>query len=289
MANIVVGNPRSGTSLMMDCFVQSLGREYVLGDQFPSAGRANHALFDSGEAITAAKDIALEGEHSANPLGFWEGPHVFSGVIDLNYPDHWAKVIFGALERSTPSCIGKVVVAMRNPAEQNASQSVFNNRNGTTLDLWYARTLSGMKWLKNAEIDYLVVDYNNMVRNPDEQLDRVSAYTGLEIRKHRVRQDLYRNKAPLPNHEASDLYLSLLNDTFKPENFPFRPVNSTAPPPERPRARIDISPEAKRRRSERIFVCKACEFRQANVCSKLGRRILRAVETGCPEGLFPED
>jgi hypothetical protein len=248
----------------------------IVGDQYPDSGRVNHALFNSGEAINAAKQIALEGDHAANPLGFWEGTETMSGVTNLKHPDKWAKVIFGALQRSTPACLDKVLVTMRNPAEQAASRS-------STLDRWYADTRSAINWLISAELDYLIVDYGEMIKDPDSQLSRVSEFTGLNIDKHRVRQDLYRNKAPYANHQATELYLDILAGTYDPEKYPPRKVT---PFPRPPRRDLDLSPEAKKRRSENMLVCKGCDVRSANMCSATGRRIRLAVDMECPEGKF---
>ena len=167
----------------MDCIAQSLGPEMIYGEQFyPPEGR----------------------QGKSNPLGYWESDKVVSGITGPHNPDQWMKVIFYGLQRCGVENLGKIIVAMRNPAEQSLSMQ-------QPIENWLHRTKAAIEWLNENKLEYLVVDYGDMLRNPELQLERISAYTGLDIRKHRVRRDLYRNRAPLPDHPATELYLDILS------------------------------------------------------------------------------
>ena len=273
--NIVVGNPRSGTSLAMDCLVLSLGKHMIVGDKYPDAGKVNHALFNTGEAIDAAKAIALEGQHIANPFGFWESPmHVMGGVTDSRFLNHWVKVIFGGLQRSTPECLGKVIMTMRNPAESAASS------NGS-LDDWYIRTRGSLLWAQSVGLDYLVVDYKDMIDDPDGQLVRISEYTGLTINQHRVTPELYRNREKLANHIATDLYLAIIDGSFDIADFPAIVRGTRSRRPQGQKLKPNVI--SKMRGTERVMICQACEFRSADLCSKNDKRVLGQIQGRCPE------
>jgi hypothetical protein len=52
---------------------------------------------------------------------------------------------------------------------------------------------------KEPEVELIYVDYKNLINNPEEAIDNIIAFTGLELNKEKmigsIDKSLYRNKA----------------------------------------------------------------------------------------------
>jgi len=169
---VVAGNPRSGTSIMMRCFVEALGADRIIGDKFPQERSRKEYLeriakeparrfellkyiFDkspdnSDETMAKVKDM--------NPNGFWECPFTVRGVRwaandraaeliakveseDSKKP-YVVKLVNSGLRATRGNYVDKVVYMRRHPRDIAKSQerlkrsSKFTLSDGAVVDLY---------------------------------------------------------------------------------------------------------------------------------------------------------
>jgi hypothetical protein len=173
---VVAGNPRSGTSLMMRCFCEAVGKDRIVGDEFPQDKRfeiitkqgeeesdAHYAIrkytFDkypdnSPEVVEKYKDM--------NPNGFWECPFTVQGIqyrprLKEEYFDKMdtedkdkplvIKLVNSGLFMSDPKYIDKVVYMLRDPhsiaksQERLKREQKFTLKDGRVVDLFEGQTV----------------------------------------------------------------------------------------------------------------------------------------------------
>jgi len=212
---IVSGEPRSGTSLMMQTMV-ALGLP-VAGDKKPNEDRFKHFKDDKGEwlpeYIEKKEDIERRVKHSdmMNPLGFYETEFVSTGVRGVEAEKYKGKVMkiitSGIPEHISPrgmvgtskKLINKIILCVRNPKNISVSQKnlinnsllvagenddwVYHNDAPPSPLAYIGRTGSFVLWLEdNLDIikDILIVEYEDMNSNPKEEINKIIKF--LEIK-----------------------------------------------------------------------------------------------------------
>jgi hypothetical protein len=167
---VVAGNPRSGTSLMMRCFVEAVGMDRVMGDEFPQVKR-HEAMLKQGEEESDAhyaarmyvsekypenSEEAVEKAKDMNPNGFWECPFTVRGIgykpgvtdlikqMEEEAPKNplIIKLVNSGLFASEPKYVTKVVYMLRHPRNIAKSQErlqreqKFTLKDGRVVDLY---------------------------------------------------------------------------------------------------------------------------------------------------------
>jgi hypothetical protein len=167
---VVAGNPRSGTSLMMRCFVEAVGEDRIIGDEFPQLIRKQQMMEQAPEESDAHYRarmylMAKYAENSEevdekmkdmNPNGFWECPFTVRGIryrpgvqdlikqMDDEDPEKplIIKLVNSGLFSSDPRYVGKVIYMLRHPRNIAKSQErlqreqKFTLKDGRVVDLY---------------------------------------------------------------------------------------------------------------------------------------------------------
>jgi hypothetical protein len=226
--NIVTGEPRSGTSLMMR-IVDSLGIE-ITGEQQPGEKRKSEKRQERAEYL--------------NPEGFWEIPGIVSRGIRTEeqteeYGDKTIKIITSGLSHTVKPAIDKIdkiIFCLRDPREIAYSQQklvsnvevhdgkewVYSTEK-TKIDLGkYILSVGGYILKSTNDPDLwnktLVVEYENLLNNPENQIRRISDFLEVDYNpetKNIIRKDLHRStKVPETNELVDKIYRSIKTKDF---------------------------------------------------------------------------
>jgi hypothetical protein len=203
MAFIVSGCARNGTSLMMDIMRVLMGDASIVGDKF----FRNHDDADLPEYAQYVRDkVVANSDRSVrtrdmNPNGFWEcifttnGIRYFPEAADLlnDLEGRVVKVVAPALAMTEPKYVERVIYMVRQPDSTAKSQERiirrgFNDEGDPTRDdkpqrifsyLLYNRSaVLASKWIVDNNPPLLVVDYDELIDNPREQIRRVAEFVG---------------------------------------------------------------------------------------------------------------
>jgi len=157
----IAGNPRSGTSLMMRCFLEAVGKDRIMGDEFPRELRQDK-MREKGEKESDAHftarmyiydkypendEEATEKFKDMNPNGFWECPFTVRGIKyrpnvkelfeQMDNEDKKkpiiVKLVNSGLFASDPKYIDKVVYMVRHPRSIAKSQERLKREQKFTL------------------------------------------------------------------------------------------------------------------------------------------------------------
>ena len=150
---VVVGMPRTGTSLMMNVLVE-LGLPFV-GDVKPG--------------------------YKMNPKGFYESTrHLIEGLSDEGFSGKVIKLfIVGFLRTTIENYRG--IVCVRNPDDQRLSWKNSRHENFKVNPETYTRQYSSL--MKKMDERLCVVDYDCLLGAPDVQLRRICTHLGLPFKK----------------------------------------------------------------------------------------------------------
>lgn len=214
----ISGCPRSGTSLMMDCFRSAFGDERLLGWKFPKeVDPSLSQVKKPGETneqfslrMYARKIMLPEKELSnskdLNPKGFWEDgrctvtgffykPQLAEVIQELAGLSHplYVKLVSQAISLSDPNYIEKVVYMIRDPkvvakSQERLKRKDFINEKGNKIventlisspEMFIKVTVSAAKWfLANPNIPLHIVDYKDLISKPKEELLKVQEFIG---------------------------------------------------------------------------------------------------------------
>lgn len=158
---IVSGLRRSGTSLMM------------------------HAIQQAGLKI-AGEDFEDNSIIDGNPNGYWEIPEITikKGLTEetknLIASGEVIKVMFECLFLSDPSLIDEVVVTIREPKDIIASFLIHNYIKHIDLLIlnFCLDVIDSIEFLENNNKKYIVVSYEDVLENPQEEMKKVCDFIG---------------------------------------------------------------------------------------------------------------
>jgi len=222
---VITGEPRSGTSLMMriidSLFIEIAGEKRNQSHSKKKEERANYL----------------------NPEGFWETEVVTRGIRTEEelekYKDKAIKIITSGLLRTVKPAIDeidKIIFCLRNPREIIQSQTklvskvMVANKNDWKFAPEQMKTnfnryiLSVGRYIlqsKDLWNKTLVVDYGELIEDPDTQIKRISEF--LEVPHNPesmsiIRKDLYRSiQSPKKDELAYDIYNSVKVKKFSEE------------------------------------------------------------------------
>lgn len=228
---VITGEPRSGTSLMMR-IVDSLGIE-IAGEN------KSNFEWEGPNYIATAKE---ERAKYLNPEGFWETKVVSRGIRTEEelekYKDKAIKIITSGMLRTVEPAIeeiDKVIFCLRNPREIVQSQKKLISNIKVADDKDWKFSPEKMKVNFNRYIvsvgryilqsnlwsKTLVVDYRELIKNPAEQIKRISEFLEVPYNPESmsiIRKDLYRSiKSPKKSKLANEIYNSVKIKNFSEE------------------------------------------------------------------------
>jgi sulfotransferase family protein len=234
---IVSGCPRSGTSLCMDIQRVVHGDEKILGNKFPQEKRNKLKEQQKNEPDHLYKirsyiqqkqaKIIDDGTKDMNPEGFWEMAFTVQGVIYrpqfrqilqevLDGKKYICKVVSQGLWASDPQYIGRIIYMVRHPRAVAKSQErlkrMFENPrlNGEeqkfhSPEMYIQVTAQAARFFQMfPKIPTLFLHYEDLLKNPQQQLERMQEFAGGDYSKAKdvVQQKLNRSK-----HEEIDCSL----------------------------------------------------------------------------------
>ncbi len=232
---IVSGCPRSGTSLMMDSLRLALGDDRILGSEFPSKNKLHTEKTEneSDELHHIRKylisKVNVENEKrnisqtkDMNPNGFFECRYSVRGInyhVDMSKKTEdknmVCKIVSNGLLNSDPKYIDKVIYMLRNPREVAKSQERLSRElpkedldklgKVHTPELFIQSSESAAIWFnENKSVSVLVIDYENLLSNPDREFLKVKSFIGEgDFSNHPVDKSLHRSK---PEEMENDLW-----------------------------------------------------------------------------------
>lgn len=231
---VVSGCPRSGTSLMMDCLRIGLGEDRIVGHKFPQEERFENfkkkqplendneyavRMYTFEKVYREKWESDLKKSKDMNPNGFWECRYTVEGVswhLGIKCkPTDICKIVSNGLFHSDPKYIDKIIFMLRHPREVAKSQERLKGRipfvenpedYGLVVhspEMFINVTVQAARWLKeNNNIPILLVKFDDLLMNPDEQFKRIREFLGEgDFSKHPIQKKLYRSKPEEIEHD----------------------------------------------------------------------------------------
>lgn len=183
---VVSGLPRSGTSMMMKML--EAGGEKILTDNLREADANNPNGYYEFERVKKLKD----GDFDWLPESIGKTVKIVTGLI-MHLPSEYKyKVIF--MQRNIDE-----VLASQKKMLGRLGKGDDNIPDGKMARIYQEHLKMVEAWIsKQANIETLYVNYNSMLDNPIEALERVNTFLGGDMDVHVmasvVNKDLYRER-----------------------------------------------------------------------------------------------
>jgi len=205
---VISGCPRNGTSVMSLCILHAVGKEALMGSDFPRQRRRLAAAPPTDvqayyqdkisarggvkpEAIKAAAAKEEAETKDMNPLGFWECRYSVKGIqYHDDFPElagKYAKIVSHGVAASNPAFIGKIVFMLRDPRQVAKSQERLQRPHLPpdaiihSPEMFIRVNAQFADWIikhgKSAEV--LVVEYDELIADATGQLQKVAGFLGL--------------------------------------------------------------------------------------------------------------
>lgn len=213
---IVSGCPRSGTSVMMDCFREVYGDENILGSKFPQERPLEQGEKEPDHLFKIREWMQNQNKRSddysdLNPNGFWECRYSVQGIrynfIDKENLQKYeannrteeqpiCKIVSQGLLASDTRYFDKIVYMNRHPRSVAKSQerlkrgvevrdfngeykNMFEGITIHTPEMYINVTLSACKFfLENPSIPVHFVDFDDLQMNPIEEQKKIQKFIG---------------------------------------------------------------------------------------------------------------
>jgi hypothetical protein len=183
---VVSGLPRSGTSMMMKMLAE--GGLPVLTDAIRSADEDNPNGYFELEVVKqlaeGQKDWLANADHKL--------VKVISALLEHLPPEHHYKILF--MERQIPEILASQRKML---ARRNETSKVSDDE----MEAQFREHLKAIKyWLaRQPNMEVLYVDYNRMMADPDQYLQKIASFIDLPLDLDKMRsvpnEGLYRNRA----------------------------------------------------------------------------------------------
>jgi hypothetical protein len=208
---IISGCPRSGTSICSILLRSVLDdKENFLGAAFPQENKRKTHLqrleeMEDGEMkdyfmkkYELIKDQIVEPEpkkdyKDLNPEGFFENRYTVKGITwHKKFPDltnKYCKIVSQGLATSDPQYIGKIIYMVRDPRQVAKSQERLGREHETperakihTPEMFVSVSAQASNWIlaNKKEDDVLIVNYDNLVSDPEFECKRIEGFLGLK-------------------------------------------------------------------------------------------------------------
>jgi hypothetical protein len=229
---VVSGNPRSGTSLMMNIMRHGLGEDRIIGKEKPNAVKEEDIGNNVGKFLKKAhidQKFDLEEEEHPNPNGFWE---YFFTVKGLHYStvkreyetiqkivnaekEYVGKIVSQGLTRTDPVYVSKIIYMLRDPRQVRKSMQRLNkNENAKNFpDMFIDNAAKAATWLSiNNEIPILFVNYDDVIYDTKNTLNKIKVFLDepfdVDNALPCVNQKLNRSR-PVEDYELEDEMLKI--------------------------------------------------------------------------------
>jgi hypothetical protein len=241
---VISGCPRSGTSLMMLLHKEALGTDAIIGTQWmaidPEIDDDNRTACINYIKDKKNPDWRAEQEQTKamNPNGFWECPWTVRGIQWVQHaPENnkVCKIVSQGLANSNPQYIDKVVMMSRHPwSVANSHKDLklnlpfsHNTRNkdigNVSPNMYINVTYSVCKWILANDPDVMLVNYEDLICDPDTEINRLQDFVGggkWKAAKSKINKKLQRNTPQKPDGENDRWGLALdMHNEFKTGNW----------------------------------------------------------------------
>jgi hypothetical protein len=183
---IVSGLPRSGTSMMMS-MLNSGGLEIVT-DNLRIADNNNPKGYFEFERVKKLQD----GDNSWVKDARGKVVKVISALIKYLPDNYQYKIIFMSRD------INEILSSQRRMLERDGKDDD-NISDEKMSKLFNNHILDVMKWMQNQKnIQYLVVSYNDILQDPENNVNKIDKFLGLDLDKRKmlevIEPNLYRER-----------------------------------------------------------------------------------------------
>lgn len=179
MYNIVSGNRRSGTSLMM-LALRTAGIP-IIGFRYPifTLNKGNEIILST----SPSKEM-----REGNPNGYWEMGNI-SCITGLK-PEHYdiglkgdlIKIVSDVIFYSDPKLINKTILMYRHPRAMLSSMIRGNiiklHELEDAIEKIYITTERTLTYLKENKIPHIKIYYEEMLKSPEEELKKATDFIG---------------------------------------------------------------------------------------------------------------
>jgi len=193
---VITGCPRSGTSLMMDLMRVALGDDRIVGKQWPQDRESSDKHIAAfGEYVQDKRNPGWRQQRAdskaMNPNGFYECPWTVKGIQYTPEPppaDHAVKIVSQGLAQSNPAYLDKLVFMVRHPWSVAKSQldlvtpipvhARHRDLGGSDPEMYVRVTAMASSWIQKHQPDMLMVNFDELIGNPDDILAEIEAFVG---------------------------------------------------------------------------------------------------------------
>lgn len=199
---VVSGCPRSGTSLMMDLLRVAFGKDRIVGSKFPQEeGKMRDDIpvgMKSMRAWLKKQQVKSKDFKDMNPKGFWECEYSVQGIVfnprkEAPSSEKIVKIVSQGMAKSDPQYIDKVIFMLRHPravakSQERLGRPGFNDtgdpeKDGKpqrihTAQMFNQVTHAAAWWLDKYKIPYITIEFDDLIENPAEQMERVREFLG---------------------------------------------------------------------------------------------------------------
>jgi len=248
---VVSGCPRSGTSLMMDCFRIALGEDRIIGSKFPQEDKIAIALAkrenETDEELearrymrnifapNAEKDFKISKD--MNPNGFWECHYTVRGIqYHIGMTDMTGKIckiVSQGLFSSNPQYIEKIIYMLRDPRQVAKSQErlkrlpflsheeeMNQELKVHTPEMFIHVSYQAAQWvLENPEVPIMNILFDDLIMFPNQTLDVVKKFIGEgDFSKHQIDPKLKRSYPEVISNRLWE-YADTIYEYMKMQNY----------------------------------------------------------------------
>ncbi len=186
--NVVTGLRRSGTSLVMLVLRQSgvpiLGFKYMI-------------QLEKNDGKIIISGMPTDHIRKGNPTGYWEmgsittSTGILEDYTDLGIDNDVIKIVCECYYFSEPSLINKTIVVMRNPKKVLTSMMKGYIIKEEELEFAVRKNIRDLKrtfdYLKHYKKPYLVVSYENLLENPEQNIKEMLSFIGRGDWEHGIK------------------------------------------------------------------------------------------------------
>jgi len=171
MRVFILGLPRSGTSMMTN-IIKLLGINIIYTS-------------DKKRKEMDERYKKRLGEYHPNKAGFFEIiDEPFRNYLKISQTDNTGCKLIIPLDRLrldfVSSCDGKVILMARDPEEIRQSQEAFYSKK-SNLEIIKTQLVSEELKLKENKIDFLKINYRDVLDNPQKEIKRIADFIGKEV------------------------------------------------------------------------------------------------------------
>jgi len=237
---IVSGCPRSGTSLMMLLHKEAMGEDSIIGTKWPMDKKTQDEHINNCLEYIKIKQEPdyqerLKETKKMNPNGFWECPWTTAGIQwapNTPIKNKVVKIVSQGLSKSNPKYVDKIIMMIRHPwAVANSQRDLIlplplkirsKEMSANSPDMFIEVTAAVSSWIIKHNPDLLMVEFEELISNPDDVLKQVGDFVGegdWNRAKNQIRPNLKRSPAEKPDERPSWDHSVKIYELFKEKKY----------------------------------------------------------------------